>query len=127
MSCGKGESMRRIILGASLFVVAACGNTANPNVCCATTEQCTALGFDELRPCGAGQACGADNACVAAECEVNADCDDAVLSRVRARQKAQPIQRPQFRTTSNIIHDRPQRVHGRTWEPSRLIDSRVLG
>lgn len=62
-----------------LFVVsllAACGQTANPNVCCVTEEQCEDLGAAELRPCGDGQACAADHTCVAGECTTNADCTD---------------------------------------------------
>lgn len=60
-----------------LLISGACSDRVNPNVCCVTTEQCAALGIDELRPCGAGQACGPDHGCIAAECEVNADCSDA--------------------------------------------------
>ena len=57
-----------------LIVVASCSERVNPNVCCVTEEACAALGLDELRPCGPGQACGPSNGCVAAECETSSDC-----------------------------------------------------
>ncbi|MFN0252829.1 MAG: hypothetical protein ACKV2T_38500 [Kofleriaceae bacterium] len=67
----------RIGLLLILVVVAACSERKNPNVCCATEAQCADVGFDELTPCGVGQACTDDNTCVAAECQVNADCSSA--------------------------------------------------
>jgi hypothetical protein len=68
-----------------LFVslLVACGETANPNVCCVTEAQCADLGAAELRPCGEGQACTADYTCIAAECTTNVDCaEDAPVCRL---------------------------------------------
>jgi hypothetical protein len=64
--------MRIVIVG--IVFLLAC-TKPNPEVCCATDEQCASLGVtDGLRPCGVGQACAADFTCVAAECETGADC-----------------------------------------------------
>ena len=54
-------------------VLTACSKP-NPEACCATDEQCAALGAGELRPCDIGQACSSDFTCVAAECTTSADC-----------------------------------------------------
>ncbi len=62
-----------------LFLVAilgwGCGTRVNPNICCVTADQCSALGLDETRPCNEpGQTCK-NNACVAFECLSSVDCD----------------------------------------------------
>ncbi|HEY4241696.1 MAG TPA: hypothetical protein VGM88_17865 [Kofleriaceae bacterium] len=65
--------MRLVLL---VLLAASCSVDKNPDVCCATADQCTSLGLDptDLRPCGAGQACNADHACVAAECTTSDTC-----------------------------------------------------
>lgn len=63
----------RVIILVSLVLFASACERANPNVCCATEAQCAAIGVDELRPCGPGQACK-DTTCVASECDTSMDC-----------------------------------------------------
>jgi hypothetical protein len=69
--------MRILSLLIAIAAAAACTTKRNEAVCCVSEADCAALGVDEPRPCGPGQACKGF-ACVAAECDTSAECTSPV-------------------------------------------------
>lgn len=62
----------RIIL---LVCVIATGCTkANPNSCCTTAEQCSAVGLKDITSCKSGNVCDPYGACVKPQCAASTDC-----------------------------------------------------
>lgn len=64
--------MRTLIFFA-LVGFAAC-TKHNPNACCTTAEQCSALGLDGVTPCRSDLVCNQAGACVMPQCSTSADC-----------------------------------------------------
>lgn len=62
-----------LLIAIAAAAAAACTTKRNEGVCCVSAADCAALGVDEPRPCGPGQACQGF-ACVAAECATSAEC-----------------------------------------------------
>jgi hypothetical protein len=63
----------RTLLFVLLVGFAAC-TKHNPNACCTTSEQCSALGLDGVTPCKSDLVCNQAGACVMPQCSTSADC-----------------------------------------------------
>lgn len=65
--------MRSFVVVVFVLIASAC-TKHNPDSCCATVEQCGALGISGITPCDTGRTCDMTGTCVAAQCTTSADC-----------------------------------------------------
>jgi hypothetical protein len=63
----------RTLIFVALVGFAAC-TKHNPNACCTTAEQCSALGLDGVTACKSDLICDQNGACVMPQCSTSADC-----------------------------------------------------
>lgn len=66
--------MKHLWLMVSLAAMAACGSEKNPNLCCTTPTDCSAVGLSEPSSCSDGLLCRG-NQCIAESCSVSSDCE----------------------------------------------------
>jgi len=62
----------RAVMGVLLLAVG-CTKT-NPNSCCTSADQCTAVGLKDITDCKSGNVCDPYGACVKPQCSTAADC-----------------------------------------------------